>query len=255
MFKVFNLTKGSAPPSWFAIKAVADDVVEIYIYDIIGQDWLGQGVSAAQFVRDLQDITASTIRLCINSPGGLVWEGVAIYNALRRHPARVEVHVDGLAASIASLIAMAGDTITMAANAMMMIHNPWACCCGDARDMREYADFLDKIRGQLAETYAARSGKPVSDIVAMLDAETWLTAAEAVELGLADAATDMSAAATADISIFNNPPSAARQDAVTTAIAAAPDQGGGPDLTRMRMRLALMTRGIPARQSRPTTTA
>src|SRR5690606_25494897 len=134
----------------YRIEAKADDRAEILIYDEIGADpWTGTGIGADDFVRELRAIKAPRIDVRINSVGGSVFEGNAIYNALARHPAHVDVYIDGIAASIASVIAMAGDKIYIAANAHVMIHNPHGVVWGEAGDMRRMADTLDKIRGSL----------------------------------------------------------------------------------------------------------
>jgi ATP-dependent Clp endopeptidase proteolytic subunit ClpP len=171
----------------YRIEAKADDRAEILIYDEIGYDpWFDAGIAAEDIVRDLQAIKAPRIDVRINSVGGSVFEGNAIYNALARHPAHVDVYIDGIAASIASVIAMAGDRIHIAANAHVMIHNPHGVVWGEAADMRKMADTLDKIRGSLVGTYARRTGQPAEKIEAWMDAETWFNAEEAVEFGFAD---------------------------------------------------------------------
>lgn len=169
--------------NWYSIKAKADQkTAEISIYDEIGY-W---GVTAKQFIGDLKALDATTIKLAINSPGGAVFDALAIYNALRQHPAAVEVTIMGVAASAASVIAMAGDTIVMPENAFMMIHNPLNLAYGNADDLREMADVLDKIGASLIGIYAKRTGLPEDEIKALLDAETWLNAEEAVLKGFAD---------------------------------------------------------------------
>jgi ATP-dependent Clp protease, protease subunit len=169
--------------NWYSIKAKADQkTAEISIYDEIGY-W---GVTAKQFIGDLKAVDATTIKLAINSPGGAVFDALAIYNALRQHPAAVEVTIMGVAASAASVIAMAGDTIVMPENAFMMIHNPLNMAYGNADDLREMADVLDKIGASLIGIYAKRTGLPDDEIKALLDAETWLNAEEAVTKGFAD---------------------------------------------------------------------
>lgn len=171
----------------YRIEAKADDRAEILIYDEIGYDpWFDAGIAAEDIVRDLQAIKAPRIDVRINSVGGSVFEGNAIYNALARHPAHVDVYIDGIAASIASVIAMAGDRIHIAANAHVMIHNPHGVVWGEAADMRRMADTLDKIRGSLVGTYARRTGHDTAQIEAWMDAETWFNAEEAVEHGFAD---------------------------------------------------------------------
>ena len=168
--------------SWYSIQAKADQSAEISIYDEIGFC----GVTAKQFIGDLKAIDAMAIKLAINSPGGAVFDALAIYNALRQHPASVEVTIMGVAASAASIIAMAGDTVVMPENAFMMIHNPLNMAYGNADDLREMADVLDKIGASLVGIYAKRTGLPEDEIKALLDAETWLNAEEAVTKGFAD---------------------------------------------------------------------
>ncbi len=169
--------------SWYSIQAKADQkTADISIYDEIGY-W---GVTAKQFIGDLKALDATTIKLAINSPGGAVFDALAIYNALRQHPAAIEVTIMGVAASAASVIAMAGDTIVMPENAFMMIHNPLNLAYGKADDLREMADVLDKIGASLIGIYAKRTGMPEDEIKALLDAETWLNAEEAVLKGFAD---------------------------------------------------------------------
>lgn len=168
--------------NWYSIQAKADAPAEISIYDEIGL-W---GVTAKQFIADLKALDAKTVKLAINSPGGSVFDALAMYNALRQHPADIEVTVMGVAASAASLVAMAGDKIVMPENAFMMIHNPLNFAYGNADELREMADVLDKIGASLVATYAARTGLPDEEIKALLDAETWLSADEAVAKGFAD---------------------------------------------------------------------
>lgn len=186
---------------------------EITLYDEIGFF----GVSASDIRRELDEIDASEILLRINSPGGNVFDGIAIYNDLLEHPARVSVEITGIAASIASIIAMAGDDIAIAENGFMMIHNAWTIALGDQHDMRAVAEVLARIDGSLAATYAARSGTAAEDVAKMMDEETWLTAAEAVEEKFADRSfgrtddEDASAAALFDLSAFTHPPAALKR--------------------------------------------
>lgn len=194
-----DMTKQSAR-TWYEIKNAASDTAEIYIYDDIGQSWFTDGVTAKGFINDLNGITAPNISLHLNSPGGSVFDGVAIFNALVRHPASVTTHIDGLAASIASIIALAGEKVVMAKNALFMIHNPWGGVQGDAEEMRKMADTLDKIRDTLVNTYQDRTGMSREDLVAALDAETWYTADEALAAGFVDEITaPMKAAASFDL--------------------------------------------------------
>ncbi|WP_211242673.1 ClpP-like prohead protease/major capsid protein fusion protein [Halopseudomonas bauzanensis] len=173
--------------SWYSIKALAKGEAEILLYDEIGM-W---GITAQQFARDLKALgDLSLISLRIHSPGGDVFEGTAIYNLLKNHPARVEAHIDGLAASMASVIAMAADTIYMPENAMMMVHKPWGIQGGDADDMRRYAELLDKVESTLISAYVIKTGRTEEDIKALLKSETWMTGREAVEAGFADQITE-----------------------------------------------------------------
>ena len=154
---------------------------EISIYDAIG----GYDINAKQFVNELNEIQSETIHLRINSPGGSVIDGTAIFNALKRHSAKVITHVDGLAASMASVIAMAGDEVHMADNALMMIHNPWTISMGDADELRADADLLDKMQANILSAYG-RSQYEAEEIKDLMDAETWFTAQEAFDAGLVD---------------------------------------------------------------------
>lgn len=162
------------------------DVSEIWLYDEIGRDWFGEGTTAKDFIAELNAIKSPKIDLHINSPGGQVFEGAAIYNAIQRHAATVTAYIDGIAASIASVIALAGDTVIMAKNAMFMMHNPAGFVMGRAEDMRKTADILDKVRETMVGAYVAKSKKTAADVVALLDAETWLNADEAQAAGFVD---------------------------------------------------------------------
>ena len=161
---------------------------EIYIYGNIGDRWDENGVVAADLVRELAALDVDTITLRINSYGGSVPDGLAIYNALKRHKAAVDVQVDGVAISCAGYIAMAGDTVTMADNAMLMIHAPWGVAVGNSADLREQADMLDKYAAAMATSYASKSGKSVEQCMALLTdgKDHWYTAAEAQADGFCD---------------------------------------------------------------------
>lgn len=162
------------------------DVSEIWLYDEIGKDWFGEGVTAKDFIAELTAIKSPKIDLHINSPGGQVFEGAAIYNAIKRHPAAVTTHIDGIAASIASVIALAGSTVRMASNAMFMMHNPSGMTIGTSEDMRKTADVLDKVRETMVGAYAEKSGQSADAIIALLNDETWLGAEEAKAAGFVD---------------------------------------------------------------------
>jgi ATP-dependent protease ClpP protease subunit len=159
---------------WYKIENKADRA-EIWLYDEIGEDWwTGGGVTAKAFQKEISAIKAPQIDLHINSPGGSVFDGVTIYNLIKQHPANVTTYIDGIAASIASVIALAGDRVVMAENAIYMIHSPSGGVYGKSSDMRSFADVLDKINGTMVGTYVAKTGKPEDEISAMLDTETWL---------------------------------------------------------------------------------
>ena len=169
--------------TWYNFKQTDTDPAVLSIFDDIG----AFGVSAKSFLNDLASAQGDSVRVEINSPGGDVFAGLAIYNGLRNSGKKVNVRVLGLAASAASLVAMAGDTIEMPENSFMMVHNPWGFAVGGASDMRDTADMLDKLGTSLASTYAKRTGKSAEEITALLDAETWMSAAEAVDAGFATA--------------------------------------------------------------------
>ena len=194
----------------------AETVAEVHIYDEIGY-W---GTSAKDFAQQLAELDVDRIQLRINSPGGNAWDGVAIMNTLRRHRARVEVTVDGIAASAASLIAMAGDHIVMNRSSQMMIHDTSGMAWGNAATMRETADLLDKLSDSYADAYAKRAGGTRSAWRDVMRAETWYTAEEAVLAGLADEwdGSADSAAAAFDLSRYTY---AGRLEAPAPALAVA----------------------------------
>lgn len=184
--RLMNRPKAHAKNSWFRMQASNESEADIYIYDEIGY-W---GVTAKQFVANLKALGDIThINLHINSPGGDVFDGIAIFNALKYHGAAITVHIDGLAASMASVIAMVGDPVIMPENTMMMIHKPWGFTGGDANDMRDYADLLDKLESVLIPAYMGKTGKSEEEIAAMLEDETWLSGAECLAMGFADEVT------------------------------------------------------------------
>jgi ATP-dependent protease ClpP protease subunit len=168
---------------WYRITNLGTGTAVIYVYDEIGY-W---GTTAGDLVNELSQLQGVTaIDLHINSPGGEVFEGIAIYNCLRAHPAEITVYVDGIAASIASVIAMAGDRIVMGPHSQMMIHEGSGLCIGDADEMRKMADLLDFQSDNIAGVYAARAGGTVEEWRARMRTETWYTAETAVAAGLAD---------------------------------------------------------------------
>ena len=171
------------PKSWYTVRAEADATVHVSIRGLIGE-W---GVTDRDFIREIEAAgDADLISLHINSRGGEVDHGLAIYNYLRAHRAAVRVEVDGIAASAASIIAMSGDEIVMPANALLMLHYPWTFAMGNADELEKVAEDLRKFESALIDTYVARTGKGQAEVRDLLAAETWLTAAEAKDMGFAD---------------------------------------------------------------------
>lgn len=174
---------------WYSITNEADDETveepnaQVYIYDEIGGSF---GVSADEFVRELNGITAKKIDVRINSPGGSLFDAIAIYNALVAHPAYVTSYVDSLAASAASIVALAGDEVVTMVGAQWMIHDALGIEYGNAADMKAMATFLDRQSDNIASIYAEKAGGTIEDWRARMLAETWMMAPEAVELGLSD---------------------------------------------------------------------
>ncbi len=208
--------------SWYTIRA-RDERAEVLIYDEIG----AYGISAKGFLAELGALPDETaIDLRLNSPGGSVFDAVAIHNALSRHSGTVTVWIDGIAASAASYIAMAGDEIVMPENAFLMIHDPSGLVMGTAADMRDMADTLDKIGAGMLRGYAAKSGRPEDEIAALMAAETWFDATEALEAGLATRlAEPVRIAARFDIAQFRNAPPAL-VEAVEGEAEPSPQWGG-----------------------------
>lgn len=189
MGKLPNCEPGNR--KWFTVNAKKGDA-EVLIYDEIGAGFFGGGVAAVDLINEIKALnlgTEATLTVRINSPGGSMFEGFAIHNYLRSLKAKVTVRVDGVAASAASMIAMAGDRIEMPENAMLFIHNPWMMAAGDAKAFRKAAEDLDQMAESASSIYMRRAGDKLTKakLVEMLDAETWLTAKESVDFGLADA--------------------------------------------------------------------
>ncbi|WP_420567724.1 head maturation protease, ClpP-related [Thalassovita sp.] len=206
--------------SWYTIRARASGT-EVLIYDEIG----AYGVTAKGFLAELGALPDdAAIDLRLNSPGGSVFDAVAIYNALKRHAGEITVWIDGIAASAASYIAMAGDTIAMPENAFLMIHNPSGLVMGTAEDMRSTAEALDKVKGSLIQGYAAKSGKADDEIATLMAAETWLDAQDALDLGFIDRiAEPVKLAASFDVARFRNAPPELVEAASEPEEPAAPD--------------------------------
>ena len=177
------LRQKAAAPAALRIES-KDDEATIYVYDAIG-GWYG-GVDAQQFVKDLGSLKAKTIHLRINSPGGDVFDARAMVTAVREHSAKVVAHIDGVAASAASYLALAADEVRMSDGAFFMIHNAWGVSVGNKADMREMADLLDKVDASIVAEYQRKTGKTADEIAAWMDAETWFTAAEAKAAGFVD---------------------------------------------------------------------
>lgn len=182
---------------FWSFKAKDEKTGELTLYgEISDVSWWGDEVTPKQFKEDLDALgDIDILNVYINSPGGDVFAGQTIYSILKRHKAQVNVYIDGVAASIASLIAMAGDRVIMPANAMMMIHNPWMFAVGDSQYFRKVADDLDKIRESMIVAYESKSALTVDEIKEIMDAETWLSAEDCLEYGLADEIEDAKEAA------------------------------------------------------------
>ena len=194
--------------NWYSIRAAAKPrTAEIWLYDEIGQ----YGITAADFARDFRALgRLDSITLRINSPGGEVFDGIAIFNILKSSPAHLTVVVDGVAASMASAIAMAGDRVLMPENTHMMIHDPRGLVMGTATDMRDLAEVLDKVATSLISAYTDKTKLSTARITEMMKAETWMTAHEARGFGFADeVVAPVRIAARVDLSAFKHPPAAA----------------------------------------------
>lgn len=167
--------------SWFDIhNKSTSNTADVYIYSEVG----GYDVNAKSFIDELKEIKDKDITIHINSLGGSVFDGLAIYNALKNHAKKVTTKVEGICASIASVIAMAGDTIEMAENSLLMIHNPFAMSGGDANELRKTANILDKIRNEIADIYASKSKHDANHYIALMEVESWFNSKESLELGL-----------------------------------------------------------------------
>jgi ATP-dependent Clp protease protease subunit len=177
---------------WFTMKAAEDKTAEIVIYDEIGKSFWGEDtVSAKQFVADLDALgEVDNITLRVNSPGGDVFDGVAIHNAIKNHKATVTAHVDGIAASAASFIVMAADKIVMPSNSFMLIHGASGFAYGSSDTVRALADDLDRIDKSLTATYAARSKSTTAKVKTLMKEDRLMDADEALKLGYADEVTE-----------------------------------------------------------------
>jgi len=185
------LTKPQVFDRWSAdaagIRALESGDNVITMFDVIGEDyWSGGGVTAKKVAAQLRAIGDRPVEVQVNSPGGDMFEGIAIYNVMREHPQPVTIKVMGMAASAASIIAMAGDTLEIGAASFLMIHNCWVVAVGNRHDMRDTADFLEPFDSAMADVYAARSGGDVKTIAKWMDDETYMSGSMAIERGLAD---------------------------------------------------------------------
>ena len=190
--------------NWYEIKAVHNGALDVYIYDEIGA-W---GISAKDFAESLKAAgDVSEITLHINSPGGSVFDGIAIFNTIKNHPATVTAEIEGLAASMASVIPMAADQVNMAENSLMMIHDPMTGAMGNSKDLRKTAELLDKVKTALMTAYTNKTGMPEQDIADLMSEETWLSAQDAKEFGFVDEITGaIEIAAYFDMSAFTSAP-------------------------------------------------
>ncbi|HCB1867291.1 TPA: Clp protease ClpP [Citrobacter freundii] len=257
-----HLPEAAPTRSWYRIQARSDadqpKSIEVLIYDEIGL-W---GISAGRFIDELKamDDGRAQITVAINSPGGDVFDGFAIHNALLRLGERCTVRIDGLAASAASVIACGGHQVVMAANAMLMIHNPWTFTYGAAQDLRKTADMMDKARDGILAAYR-RKAPAIEDaaLIQMLDEETWLSADEALALGLVDVIGEAVAlqacrGSTNVLARFKHPPDAllagstdiARAPASEPAAATEPSPDPTPDTARLARNAARFTQACLA---------
>ncbi|MGQ3051094.1 MAG: head maturation protease, ClpP-related [Roseateles sp.] len=235
----------------FSIKAKANKTAEILIYEDVGEGWFG-GVSAKQFALELKALgDVTTIDVRINSYGGDVFEGLAIYNQLVRHKAKIITHVDGIAASIASVIAMAGNEIRIGESGWLMIHNAWSMAAGDYHAMDEMSARLRATSKTLADIYVARTGADLAKVKAWMDEETWFDASQATAEKFADSVTEnlrMAARLVPDRFAFRHVPAAIQQAAMTRA-----DAEPHPANADIRAQLAALTERARARHITPPT--
>jgi len=186
---------------WYNIQNKAGETVDIYIFDEIGT----YGVTAQDFISEIKGLKDMPINLRINSLGGDVFDGMAMYNIIKRREAKTTVYIEGIAASIATIIALGADEVVMAENSLFMIHNAWGGTSGEAKDMRKTAETLDKITSELTDIYVKKTGLSYDALAEMMDEESWLNAQEAFDLGFIDTISDsIKVAAKYDVSKFKN---------------------------------------------------
>jgi len=186
---------------WYKIKNKSSEVSDIYLFNDIGTF----GITAQSFIDEIKEYEDRELNIHINSLGGEVFEGMAIYSIIQRRTSKTTVYIEGIAASIASVIALAADEVIMSENSLLMIHNAWGGTQGEAKDMRKQAEILEKITNEIAEVYVKKTKIPYNEIVEMMDEETWLTAQEAVALGFVDSISEpIKVAAKYDVSKYKN---------------------------------------------------
>ncbi len=186
---IFNAAVGQIDHRYSMVNK-GNSEAEIILYGDIGDSWFG-GITAKEFADDLKALgKVNVINLRINSPGGDVFQGLTIYRLLVDHPAKIVAHIDGLAASIASVIAMAATDIRISEAGFLMVHNAWGVAIGNAEEMRTMASLLDKTTGSIRDVYVARTGNTADAVRAWMDGETWFSASEAVASGFADTVVD-----------------------------------------------------------------
>lgn len=229
MNKLFADNRKASARKFEVVAKTDTNEVDIFLYDAIVSseaeaEWWG-GVAPESFVKAVYAVDKNTtINLRINSPGGSVFAARSMEQALRDHKGKVIVHIDGLAASAATFIAMAGDEVIMSKGALFMIHKAWTGLWGNADDLRKEAELLDKIDGTLADTYADKTGKSVDQVAAWMAAETWFTSAEALEQGFATSIAESEAKAGAwNLSAYANAPKAEREPAPSPEPAPEPE--------------------------------
>ena len=188
--------------NWYNISGKASDgIVDIYIFDEIG----AYGLNAQSFIDEIKPFKNSALNIHINCVGGDVFDGMAIYNVIKKRTAETTVYIEGIAASMGSVIALAADNVVMAENSLFMIHNAWGGAMGEAKEMKKTAKLLDKISGEIADIYVKKTNLPYNKVQEMMDEETWLNADEAYELGFIDSISDaIKVAAKYDVSKFKN---------------------------------------------------
>jgi ATP-dependent Clp protease protease subunit len=204
MRQQFPKAKGSFYDLKAAVRAEGQPTAtDLWIYDVIGDDWYDPSLTAKELCQKIAGIDTAEIVLHLSSPGGSVSDGLAIYNALVSHPAKVTSRVEGWTASIATILALAGETVAMYDNSLFMIHNPLMVCVGNASELREQADWLDRVGGIMATIYMARCTKTEAELQAALDAETYLSADEALDWGfVTEVVVAEQAAAACDTSVL-----------------------------------------------------